>query len=312
VEREYSIIGRGLTEEDKQGASEALEVRRKRGIEPKEGELEKSPEDIKLINLLGTLIDQNLKEAGAENLAQVDASQFHFLEKSRYRELLGRPILGSAMTHALSQEVFISSDELKGPGNKIEILAHEIAHLKSKIKYESKDIDEERSDLNVYRSGYHTTRGDKDHFLGLNEAVTQFIAAEVLLENKEILSQTTGIDPEEFENDYGVYESYRRLTREIIQGLADHYDVESDKIWNKIKREYVNGNMMFLRRIDKVFGKGALRVVSSFNQGNTRLRNRQLVERTITFLKSTNQEERDKIAAAILSPEDLHMYLKRR
>ena len=111
-------------------------------------------------------------------------------------------------------------------------------------------------------------------FESLNEAITEMLAMETLINNEQKL----GINSQEFITHDGIVKNFeeefeeelenyytkdRALLLTIINQISKATDQKPEIIWRRLVQGYVSGEMMHLRDIEKVYGQGGLRFYAS-------------------------------------------------
>ena len=122
-----------------------------------------------------------------------------------------------------------------------------------------------------------------DHFMGLNEAVTEKLTFEflnkywdVLLEGRVDYKKEDITDFKMFENHNIEHHSYKReciLLDQIIDQISLQTKEKSETIWNEVKKGYFTGDTKFTRRVEDVFGSGSFRILSEVGSSGRVLRN---------------------------------------
>ncbi len=279
------------------------------------GEQEKSEQEIALINQVLAWVRAERAESGIDEELDFDQRSFHFFDQDTFNTLSDRP--GEVTAHAVitrgeiqvNREIFNQSSVMHRAG----ILVHEAVHLAGYNKFHvSASPDNEHLDLRVYRSGVSVKR-DVDsemHFEGLNEAITTFITLKIIQNERRELIQKFGANPEEFEEAYGVYDAYTSVLGEIAHQMEGENLIT---VLNKLEELYFTGNMMFLRKIEKKFGGGSLRIIAAMGQkGELEFVQSGKHEKIMDFFQTDDQSKRDELARGILSDDDFEKYQRRR
>ncbi len=164
--------------------------------------------------------------------------------------------------------------------------AHEMFHLNGrKISYLQKYDDGGFQEIPM-RIGYSIINPNTavkegknpewdDHFLGLNEAITERLTSEFLYKYFDKLvadrvdyKKEEILDREHFEKRNISAHSYIRevnILDQIINQISKESGKDKDVIWEDVKRGYFTSDTQFTRMVEKTFGPGSLRVLSEMN-----------------------------------------------
>jgi hypothetical protein len=322
--------GGKLNEKDLVEVKDELVYRKMEGAYEGPGELEKTPEDLRIIEEVNLLLNEELEALGIEVHKNIDPQTIHFLNRSDFLKVsnmagpraFGDPISGHIYVDNETKQGSIHPSDL----NEFKLLLHESIHMLSHIKYY---LDDQRKTLDTYRTGYFTnnvSNGEDvhDHFTGLNEAVTEAMALEVTEKNRATLDNT--IHPTEEDWEYGLsgsYEAEREILEFIIKKIVEKNGEAEDEVWNRFKKGAFTGEMMHLRDIERVFGIGTLRVVAAIDsgtimekieaaQGHVDIFKRNTVNKKILeYLQTGDENLRNAIASVILNDREYEGVIKR-
>ena len=144
------------------------------------------------------------------------------------------------------------------------MLVHELVHRCQFERLRSvkiKGIDITHSRKGGFSSKYHfdTPTGESYHelFNGLNESVTELITVSAIDESGIVDEETV----ERIWGDGYLYE--KEILGIIMNRIATEEKLEMEELHDMFITAYTKGQMMFLRRVEKYFGKYALRVLST-------------------------------------------------
>lgn len=193
------------------------------------------------------------------------------------------------------------------------VLQHEMIHAYSYQDYVvNRNVGGKVILLSSRKSGYRVN-GDRkktDRFRGLNEMVVERLNREIM---GYILSDDS-IDGLEQGDVVGGYEFHISLLEIIIKRIAEQIKLDFDDVWNMFKKGLFDGSVAHLRLVDKVFGPGSLRVLSSLDSClNNNIKTKEdLISAYGDILKFFSDklsfEERDKLAGNILSDADYYKF----
>lgn len=218
-------------------------------------EYPKTPTQIELIKKATQLVSHHLKKLGIEHTS-FDEKRIVFLPQSS----------------GYSGADYIVIDKLLGV-NLITIV-HELIHAQS-AEWRNCDEDNLESFLEknknkalLSKSGFahHTMFGDNGNFDFINESITEKITYEIIRNDLNPKENITGIDFFHFEIE---------LINILIEGIAKHNlktannpnaNEERGRVWEDMQKAYFKNKTFYLRKIEKVFGKGFLRKIDNLNQ----------------------------------------------
>jgi len=217
----------------------------------------------RIIKIIKEIIEKELRSLGISGTPVLKTRQIHLLPSSTYRRIFGERTLGfhNPMTDGIYINVGgLSIVEL------IFLITHEIVHHKSFHRYIYDAISDE---LHWQRTGYANAsiKNDNEYFDLLNEAITEAITNGVLLRNQVSIMKKLGVSESQWKigHAYYAYPKSVSLLDDIVKRAADHSGYKAVEIWKKIKIGYFTGNMMHLRVIEKVLGRGFLRSLASLD-----------------------------------------------
>ncbi len=224
-------------------------------------EIEKTREDREMISTIKQWILEKKKELSLE-LNEKDfcvADHIHFVDAPK----------GYTAYYSLEEKSIEINGHISGI-QRYAHLCHEMLHLFSINRvYVSKENNEIFYKI---RTGYALS----DTLDEFNEAITERITREILEKNHDVLHEKLKGQSvrKELKNDY-TYLEFRKTLNQIIRVVAREENFSEDEIWKDIQRGYFTGEMMHLRKIEKVYGKGFLRFLSNLSN--------ELSQRDINF-----------------------------
>lgn len=312
IEKEYNIVGKGLTPEEKKETSYYLEGRKDGAMEPIEGEYLKTPEELKAIEHINKYLNEEFKELGIKEKVNIKPEQIHLLPADVYNRLPGASAEYKlrAFFHGPNQGIYIDKYDSKTRLELYKTIFHEAVHMASFLKFGMKK-EEKRPFL--YRSGYDVTvEGAKkhEHFCGLNEMVVDQVVSDMLIKHEKELIKKFKITPEEEKESIYYYPSY--VLDVILKKIAQNNNEDIKNTWKRFKKGLFTGEMMHLRKVERTFGKGSLRMLAALESGTKEECDKETYGEILKFFKSDNQEEKDKIAEKILVEREKEEYRKQK
>lgn len=235
--------------------------------------LEKTPEDTYVIGEFNKYLAEEAKILGLE-FDPIAIENIIILDPDEYDKIIGSDSRGSFKpNHKL---IFLK--RTKGVGQ-YHALLHEMIHHQSSQVF----VTYPESAPNVERLGYHIyERNEREEkLMGFNDGVTELLTAEILNRHKnEILSNLAYFKDQssyakmEIDDFFKGNRGDGAFVEMLIIKVAQKTKQSEEEIWKTFKTGMLTGNMMHLKIIEKVFGKGSLKVLAkhgSRNADNTRL-----------------------------------------
>lgn len=306
----FSIIGKELPEEDIKEVRGLIEKARAEYLKPVEGEIEKNPDELRLITLINEYLNQELEKLGIDKKISVPPEAIHILEKEAYQERYPKD---TNATSAIEESAaFINNGTMDNRWKKYIVIAHEIIHLAS---WFSIYAEKKEKLYRLHSAGYryeHDSESDHFHFHGLNEAVTQKMAEEFFHDQRQRIIRDFKFTPGEKRKIKPAYRENIAVLDLVISKIAQSKNEDPDSVWQRMKRGYFSGEKMHLRDIEKVFGKGSLRVLGAMSSQEKELPGEDMDELFVQFFEAEDDTERERIAKKILSERERFRYIKRR
>lgn len=230
-------------------------------------ELKKSPEEIKFIELLNKIIEEEFNNLNLD-FKKINLNQIKFLKEldfKKYKDSDNIP----AFFDVDKNIIVLNHDHSGFLENRFRLLVtliHEMIHYYSFQKY---NIESEEEKLMYYseRVGYTIKNYKKREikFIGLDEAVVDICTQEIIKKNQQTFIKELNISKDEKDSfkfaDMYFYE-YSYFIRALIRKMANNNKEKEEVLLNSFIQGQFSGNMMHLREIEKFFGKDSLRILS--------------------------------------------------
>jgi hypothetical protein len=300
---EYNFIIHGdATPEEKEDHEEWAQGWLKESMRPIEGELEKTPQELKLLNLINDDVESNFATLGLENPPAILPEQIHFLNDKGFTAVLGQrgehDNPGEPPAFQKRGAVYVNRERYESKVQLVDDVAHECFHLASVHKFIANG-----KKLAEYRLGYNliSSRAKSfEPFRGLNEAVTEQSVMEFMHKYKSSLVQEFGIDAADLSAYRGyAYKVSRAILTRLISGIAAYRGEEPFAVWHRIERGMYSGDMMHLRDIAKAFDARTFQLVSMAGNRLGQLSFKDVNEKVAEFLYSTDPKIKDQIYAEL-------------
>lgn len=257
------VLGKKWSEKDKKDAKGFIVSEQQIARESVNGEYQKAEEDFRIIATLNDYLQEELRALGLEGIDAISPDQIHLYPSATYKQKFPN-LDATAFREAFDKVINIDADEADVIGRMqfFDGLLHEMVHIASKSKYFLKAD----KSLKVTRSGYHIANPIKEHehLKGLNEAIVEKITRDIFDKHRLEIIRDFDISLEDYSKEakyLDYYDLYIEVLEIIIKRVAKMNGEKEDEVWNRFKRGIVTGEMMYLKDVEKAYGKGALRVL---------------------------------------------------
>jgi hypothetical protein len=290
--REYTIHGPNLTETDKQEVNEFIKGFSADAEEPVQGEIEKSPEIEQAIFEINQYRDEIAEELGLPKPIPLKPSQIHLLPPEDFQERYPNYSADVWANHEnVGDGIFLKyKPRLRSLDITKMVLLHEGIHVDSFRAFFTRNVDGQAIDnlTGETRSGYATGKPmqerEHEHFLALNEAVVQKITWEKIRDRiPTVVNNPTYIV------EIGILDA-------IINRIAEVNSEDEQIVWKRIKRGLFTGEMMHLRQIERVYGKGSLEILA-----NLKMDDLEQMKKAIEYFKTTDYSRRAELSEQLLA-----------
>lgn len=199
-------------------------------------------------------------------------------------------------------------------------ILHEVIHAAG---FSAKDKKGEISRIGYAPRNAQSEKQSHEHLRGFNEGIVESITDQWAQKNwatiKEVLKVENDTDFVYLQQTWDVYGTEVRLVDAIVGRIAETKKIEKSEVLDRVAADHFTGNMLYMLNIDRVFGKGSLRLLAA-------LRSTPLFDDTESehkrhgeaikeyFVPSVHREEyeRDKIVSDSVSREEYFLYLRRK
>jgi hypothetical protein len=146
--------------------------------------------------------------------------------------------------------------------------------------------------LGLDQAGYTET----PTFTGLNEAITERLAWRLSGVNKAKIQHTFHFSEDEMRivSSNRAYDSFIDLLNEINSRIAKGQYIHLDDVWDIWTKAMFTGEMMGIRRLERVWGEGSLRILSRLGY------DKQTDVKVFKFFNAKSESVREKIRRELL------------
>lgn len=304
-ERLY-ISGEGSPELEKE-TQDLVDASREHGTDLFPHELEKTADQVWFLEKIEEYFNEELRALEIQEPVKVDPNRYHFLPRGSFLRHFPEARNSLAVYQQRLFGIFIGAGATTRSPELFHAVFHESTHA---VSYQSiiAHLKQGKGILSEYRGGYSFRDSDNPErfeFVGLNEAVTEKTTIELLTRHIEELRARLNFsseDAKELQEENPVYKKYIDLVNILISAIAQHRGQNPETVWQRFKKGMFTGNMMHLRDVDRIFGNGSLRLLSSvgFVQGEHEGQEEssqhvEMTEQVVHYFKTDDPVERQKI-----------------
>lgn len=311
----YNFVGKNLNRKEGKSFKKSLDSWREEALFKLENEINKTSEDIILIDKAKNILNEELKNLGLKPNFDIKLEQIHIFSSKSFKK--------GGEYNAIDQQVnvfhsnstfcfiidvldeFIKKIIYKNKEKRDEelgTLIHEFihSHAHNKFKIEKK---EKENLISNYRTGYQVDRfNDKNLFSGFDEAVVDKMSYDLLFHyHKNFGKDSFGKK---------IYESLVKLDSgylihietidKIITRIAEVNYETNEEVWKRFKLGEFTGNMMHLRDVEKAYGAGSLRILANM-PAEAKYKN---LTYYYEYFATNNKNARSKIEKYLLSESE--------
>ncbi|MCX6730163.1 MAG: hypothetical protein NT058_01545 [Candidatus Portnoybacteria bacterium] len=329
-----TVSGKDITSEEKEAIKKdvgELLINRREGSRIFEGETEKTLEQIEIINIAIKLVNEELKKLKIDEKFEFPIEKIHFLptnvfeERSEETDGRKRTTKERGITDQEKHEIMVDGS-MKKP-ELLWTLIHELTHMASYEKYcayvnnkPNDNAEEELLEITIKnRIGYQLPeKNGKSYLQGLNEMITEKVSIDIYKKHKHEIKKEINLSRKEIKKivDSKRSDNYPFETLDlIIEEIARVKKEKVDDVWKRFEKGLFSGEMMHLRDIERVFGDGALRVLSVLNlvdgyNKNGDITKKRNEDKIFRYFITSDKLKRKKIAEEIFSSVEFEKYKK--
>lgn len=297
--KEYKIVGEKIDREQFERGYAFLEHEKTEGRKFLEGELKKTPEELKVIEKISQYLQEELNLLGVEKNVGILPEQFHFLPGEKFKKYFPKEESADqiALHYGAGQSAYFNKDGL----NRMDLyhsMLHESVHIASVHKH----YIAHGAGPKQYRISYGLTRpkSKENYFIGLAEAVTEKTAWDIFSRHKKEFVDDFNVSTAEEKNIGPTYLDYINIVNIIVEKIAKRRGEPSEETWKRFKKGQFTGEMMHLRDVEKTFGKDSLEVLGLLGRPRRQGSDKWITKRILKYFQTEDIEERKKLADELL------------
>jgi hypothetical protein len=308
MESAPKLFGKELTPEDREDADKTITKRSLQGLERVGGEIEKSEEMTRFIEVVGGYLNKELESLGLEPFS-FDLQRIHLLPAENFGKKFKESESNGVYTE-LSDGIYLKDNASRMRLYKSAF--HEMVHQASRRSYYV-HVDPGGNKMRRTRTGYvshHPIEGH-EHFRGLNEAVVDNIVRDIFRKNQDELVAAFNISEQEQHEEVDWYTRYMDILDVIVSGIANKNDENPEAVMARFMRGEFTGEMMHLRDVERTFGKGSLRMLAAM-ESSTKGDEITADENILEYFETDDEASRDKLAKEVLIERERMRYIQRK
>lgn len=318
----FNFVGPNITPKIEALAAHDLASAQRKANIFQEGELKKTPEELAAIEFFDGLLKMEFLDLEIPEVPELRPERFHIMSEAWCDANMGKSDHGAYFS--FGDNAVLSR---RRSGSRLDFyntISHEAIHSVSRQKHW---VDIEKKKIDSYRVGYRVKNvSNQDsphvHLKAFNEGVVETTAEEFFTRNSQAIGKKLSIPERELEKCTFGYVTFRRVVKDLCQGLAQAQNGKPQDVWNKIKKGQFTGEMMHLRDIEFAYGKGALRILDALQvksddfdmqeESSEQIdeKNEKIIQffETYTLPEGEREDIRGALARDILGEEDFQKY----
>ncbi len=291
--KENFIAKNNVPENEKNDLETHLRRKQYRSKDPiSEREIEKTLENLELINLANKSVIEAIKNLGLEVPMVFDPIRVHIIPADFQSRTLEN---NQGQYQTIEDRIIVrkQKDNLQF----YKVMVHELLHAYSWNKFYIKET-KEGFRGGAKRSGYsYSSKENEDEmqFQGLTEAIIEDFQREITYHHAEDLTNLTTDDKNVLEIkalNWNAYTFERDLLHYAIDRLAKENNLEINEIRQKLRKGLFTGEMMFLRIFEKTFGPDTLKILAKFG-GIGQMEDEEVYEQFKQYFDSPSEQKEE-------------------
>lgn len=293
------FIGRKYSDDEKEKLTDILKEWHKEAGKPLEGELEKTKEELDIIQSVNLWVQAELKHLGIDEYEFIEPDHIHFLPEDIYKQKFGD---FDAKAHFRSTEdvIYINKDAIDTKVRLFSVLVHETVHYTSKSKFYTIPGDYVYNSRTGYRITSPWKEGNaKNKLRGFNEIMTDITTLMILSRNAKTLESKFGIPKEDLVGPIYAYMEYGPMVYAIVEKTAKDRGVNKNQVVEELERGQFSANILALKHIEKSFGPGSLEILSFLQAFDKDEDNKKIEDMIQEFFTTEDETERERLRTEI-------------
>jgi len=222
MKENLKFTGRRYEEKEKESLEKNIHQWSLEAMKPMDGELEKSEEDVKMIETINSIVHLELQSLGITDYEPIPLKKIHILSGDIFEKNFPNSD-DIAFFLSANDAVYLNKDKTDTKARIFSSLLHEIIHRASTQKFY---VENKNGGSAVYdaRVGYRIRSAWKDprrenRLIGFNELMVDFTAYKILVNNSQYLEKL-GITKKDIQGPIYTYMHYGPILNSIIEKIS--------------------------------------------------------------------------------------------
>lgn len=295
------FIGRSYQEDEKKSLTESLKKWSEESSKLIEGELEKTEEELRMIETINSVIKSELESLGIETYEPISPEKIHVLPGDIFSEKFP-DFKGKAFFLSTIDVVYVNKDRADTKARVFSGLVHELIHRASTTKFYA-DSDGGVHDARVgYRIRSPWKGAERENRLrGFNELMADYTVYKILLKNQTLLQESVGMTKEDVQGSIYTYMHYGPILESIVKKVSADKDKTPREVFDDLERGQFENNILVLKDIEYSFGQGSLEILSLLETLKKKEDNDKLEEMIKEFFAEEDESGRQHMRSKILA-----------
>lgn len=293
------FIGRRYSEEEKEKSQKSLEEWSSDKSNLLEGELEKTDEEIEMIETINHFLETELESLGITEYNQIKPDSIHILSGEVFSKEFPDFVENGFFTSTLDS-IYINKEKTKTIARTFSCLLHELIHRSSTTKF-YRDKENCISDARVgyrIRSSWKE-EDDQSKFIGFNELMTDYTVYKVMYKNAQTLQDRFDITIEDIRGPIYIYTKYQPILDSIIEKVSDDKQISKGEVFDNFERGQFDSNILIMKDVENSFGKGSVRILSYLGGLDDDADNDELGNMIKNYFSEDGEERRKELGVEI-------------
>lgn len=301
MKENFEFTGRRYSDTEKEDLKNTMQTWFEESLLPMDGELEKTEEEILMLETINSFIGDELEQLGIDTYEPISLERVHILPESVFREKFPDST-AKAFFLSTSDVVYLNRDAASTKAQIFSTLLHELIHRASIKKFyynqDSRSISDARLGYRL-NSSWKEEEGRQNRLRGFNELMTDFTVYKLLLKNLQKLNDVLGITKEDVQGPIFTYMHYGPILESILKKISAEKAVPQGKVFEDLERGQFANNLLVLKDVERSFGRGAIEILSLLESLNDKEENQKLEQMIKDYFSEQNDEQRNLLGVQI-------------
>ena len=301
MEKNPEFIGRKYEADEKLKLQQTMQSRSEESLLPIEGELEKTKEELLMIETIDSLIENELMELDVDTYKPIKPEQVHILSGSVFDDTFPDST-DKAFFVSASDIVYLNRDTADSRARIFSTLLHELIHRASTRKFYCDEADGAIGNARVgyrLRSTWKKDKNRQNRLRGFNELMADYTVYKLLMKNQQELESTLGITKGDIQGPIYTYMHYGPILESLLEKISKERDVSQGEVFADFERGQFSNNLLVLKQINSTFGKGSVEILSLLETLDDAQANNELEQMIKDYFSEPDQAKREALGIKI-------------